>query len=111
MENRMRKLIKVKFSGERCCADLSWRRCSYGMMPKLAKLKRLDVRPLIARGDDVLPKVLKRIHELAADEGLALVAPFLPSPLIDLLASQGFASQLERGEDASWIVYFWRENE
>jgi hypothetical protein len=41
---------------------------------------------------------------------LIVVAPFLPSPLIELLRSQGFASKVERGEPGSWIVYFWREN-
>lgn len=37
---------------------------------------------------------------------LIVIAPFLPSPLIELLGSQGFQSKVERGEAGSWIVYF-----
>ena len=38
-----------------------------------------------------------------------LVAPFLPSPLIEKLGSEGFASKVERGAGADWLIYFWRE--
>jgi hypothetical protein len=38
-----------------------------------------------------------------------VIAPFLPSPLIELLRGQGFRSKLERGKGADWVVYFWRE--
>jgi hypothetical protein len=30
--------------------------------------------------------------------------------LIEKLASQGFASKVERGNGADWMVYIWREN-
>ena len=78
------------------------------MLP-LSQFKRFDVRPLLRRGDDPLSEILKRVQSLAADEGLIIVAPFLPSPLIELLGSQGFASKIERAEAGSWIVYFWPE--
>lgn len=80
-------------------------------MPPVAQFKRLDVRPLLKRGEEALPRILKRVQDLEPDEGLLVIAPFLPSPLIELLGSQGFASKVERGEGASWIVYFWREND
>ena len=35
--------------------------------------------------------------------------PFLPSPLVEKLTSEGFASKIERGNGADWLVYFWRE--
>jgi hypothetical protein len=75
-------------------------------MPLL--FKRLDVRPLLKRGEEPLPAILERVQGLNPQEGLILLAPFLPSPLIDLLASQGFASRIERGDSCDWIVYFWR---
>lgn len=78
-------------------------------MPPISQFKRLDVRPLLQRGEEPLPAILKRVQGLAAGTGLLVFAPFLPSPLIELLGSQGFASKVERGEGASWIVYFWRE--
>lgn len=80
-------------------------------MPPLSKFKRFDVRPLFKRGEEPLSPILERIRALDADAGLIIVAPFLPSPLIELLGSQGFASKVERGDRASWIVYFWRKND
>jgi hypothetical protein len=70
--------------------------------------KRLDVRPLLKRGEEPLPTIVRRVQALKPEEGLILLAPFLPSPLIDLLGSQGFASRIERGTSCDWIVYFWR---
>jgi len=78
-------------------------------MPPLSKFKRFDVRPLLKRGEEPLPQILQRVQALDSEEGIIVIAPFLPSPLIELLGSQGFASKVERGEGASWIVYFWRE--
>lgn len=79
------------------------------MMPPLSRFKRFDVRPLLKRGAEPLQEILKRVQSLTSQEGLIVVAPFLPSPLIELLGSQGFASKIERGDRGSWIVYFWRE--
>jgi hypothetical protein len=39
-----------------------------------------------------------------------VVAPFLPSPLVEILSADGFSSKVERGAGADWLVYFWREN-
>ena len=80
------------------------------MLP-IAKFKRFDVRPLFERGEEPLPQILKRVQALPLDEGIIVIAPFLPSPLIELLGSQGFASKIEHGEGASWIIYFWRRND
>lgn len=77
-------------------------------MPSLKKFKRFDVRPLLERGTEPLSEILERVQQLKPDEGLVTIAPFLPSPLIELLGSEGFASKVERGEGGSWIVYFWR---
>jgi hypothetical protein len=78
-------------------------------MPPISKFKRFDVRPQLKRGAEPLLEILKRAQAIKPDEGLIIIAPFLPSPLIELLGSQGFASKVERGEGSSWIVYFWRE--
>ena len=80
-------------------------------MPPLSKFKRFDVRPLLKRGAEPLPEILRRVQALKADEGIIIIAPFLPSPLIEVLGSEGFASKIERGGGASWIVYFWREKD
>jgi hypothetical protein len=77
-------------------------------MPPLNQFKRFDVRDLIHRGVEPFPEVCKRVDALKADEGLIVVAPFLPSPLVEKLAGDGFVSKVERGAGTDWIVYFWR---
>jgi uncharacterized protein (DUF2249 family) len=81
------------------------------MMPPLAQFKRFDVRAMLARGVEPFPEIRQRVDALAAGEGLLVVAPFLPSPLVEKLNSEGFASKIERGAGADWVVYFWRETQ
>lgn len=78
------------------------------MLP-LNQFKRFDVRDLIRRGVEPFPEIRKRVDALKPDEGLIVVAPFLPSPLLELPGSEGFASKVERGNGADWIIYFWRK--
>ncbi len=80
-------------------------------MPPLNKFKRFDVRGLLQQGIEPFPEIFTRAHALATGEGLIVVAPFLPSPLVERLGSEGFASKVERGQGADWLVYFWRESE
>jgi hypothetical protein len=78
-------------------------------MPPLNRFKRFDARELLRRGIEPFPEIRKRADALKHGDGLIVIAPFLPSPLVEKLGSEGFASKLERGEGADWIVYFWRE--
>lgn len=78
-------------------------------MPALSRFKRLDVRPLLERGEEPFPLIRRRVDGLGPDDGLIVVAPFLPSPLIEKLGSEGFTSKFERGARGEWIVYFWRQ--
>ena len=80
-------------------------------MPPLSQFKRFDVRDLIRRGIEPFPEIRKRVDALKPDEGLIIVAPFLPSPLVELLVSEGFASKVERGAGPDWLVYFWRKTD
>jgi hypothetical protein len=80
-------------------------------MPPLIKFKRLDVREMIRSGVEPFPFIRERVDEIKLGEGLIVLAPFLPSPLIEKLGSEGFASKVERGTGADWLVYFWREAE
>lgn len=81
------------------------------MMPPIKQFKRFDVRQLLSRGIEPLPEIRQRVDALKPDEGLIVVAPFLPSPLVEKLTGEGFSSKVERGTGADWIVYFWREVE
>ena len=76
-------------------------------MPR--KFQTVDIRPILAKGGEPFSTIRARIEQLAANEGLALVTPFLPSPLIEKLASEGFFSRVEHQTD-SWITYFWRDD-
>ena len=80
-------------------------------MPPLNKFKRFDVRGLLAQGIEPFPEIFAKTQALKTDEGLIVVAPFLPSPLVERLSGDGFASKVERGQGADWLVYFWRETE
>jgi uncharacterized protein (DUF2249 family) len=76
---------------------------------KAPHFKTFDVRPLLARGEEPFAAIRARVDALKAGEGVTIVAPFLPAPLIELLKSEGFASTMERRADGAWAVNFWKE--
>lgn len=78
-------------------------------MPPLNRFKRFDVRDLIRRGVEPFPEIWQRVNALGVNDGLIVVAPFLPSPLVEKLTSEGFGSKVERGQGSDWMVYFWPE--
>ena len=78
-------------------------------MPPLNRFKRFDVRDLIRRGIEPFLEIRQRVDALKPDEGLIVIAPFLPSPLVERLGGEGFATKVERGHGPDWVVYFWRE--
>ncbi len=71
--------------------------------------KRFDVRKLIAQGTEPFSEIRKRVDALKPGEGLAVIAPFLPAPLLEKLRSEGFATRAEPQPDGSWVAYFSRE--
>ena len=73
------------------------------------KFKTLDVRPILAKGVEPFSRIRESIDALAPDEGLSVIAPFLPSPLIEKLGSEGFESRVERRVGGGWMVHFWRD--
>ena len=77
-------------------------------MPPRDQFKRIDVRPLLAKGVEPFPEIRRRADALKPGEGLIVVAPFLPSPLIEILGSEGFESKVERAEGSDWLVSFWK---
>ena len=73
---------------------------------KSSKLSTLDVRPLIARGEEPFDKIMKAVSALAPGESFVLVTPFVPAPLIELLQSQGFDARPEHRADGGWQTQF-----
>jgi uncharacterized protein (DUF2249 family) len=72
------------------------------------KLRTLDVRPLFVAGVEPLPAILAALSALGRGESLLLITPFLPSPLIERVHSDGFDARPERRLDGSWITQFTR---
>jgi uncharacterized protein (DUF2249 family) len=70
------------------------------------QFKRFDVRKILAEGTEPYTEIRKRVDALKAGEGIAIIAPFLPSPLIEKLRSEGFTSRAEPQADGSWVTYF-----
>jgi len=73
------------------------------------QFKRFDVRKILAEGVEPFPEIRKRVDALKPGEGIAVVAPFLPSPLIEKLRAEGFNSRAEPQQDGSWVTYFLRD--
>jgi uncharacterized protein (DUF2249 family) len=76
-------------------------------MPR--RFKILDVRSILAEGGEPFGRIQSALKGLRPTEGLSVIAPFLPSPLIEKLGSEGFRSRVERRGDGSWVAYFWRD--
>lgn len=65
----------------------------------------LDVRPVLASGEDPLKLILKTSKALNDNECLKIINTFEPIPLINLLCKQGYRSWTERPEVDT--VYTW----
>lgn len=70
------------------------------------RIRTLDVRPVLAAGGSPFGKIMAAASELAAGESLLLITPFLPSPIIEKLQSEGFQARPERRTDGGWQTYF-----
>ena len=68
----------------------------------------LDVRDAIRRGEEPFATIMAAVAGLAADQALALRAPFEPAPLYRVLGDRGFAHWTERHADDDWTVWFYR---
>ena len=68
----------------------------------------LDIRPLLARGEEPFAVIRAAVDALADDQTLTIVAPFLPAPLIERLKGEGFAAQVAHHENSEWVVIFRR---
>lgn len=76
----------------------------------MPKFKFMDVRPILARGLDPFSKIRVTVDALKSGEGLSVAAPFLPSPLIELLRAEGFEARVERRPGSGWVTHFWRDD-
>jgi AcrR family transcriptional regulator/uncharacterized protein (DUF2249 family) len=70
----------------------------------------LDVRPLLAAGDDPLEEILGQLEQLAPDGVMKILAPFRPVPLLGLLKARGYDVRArEHGADCFCVEVLARE--
>ena len=68
----------------------------------------LDVRPILAAGDEPFSRIMAAVESLGPDEGLRLIAPFRPVPLFSALGSRGFTYEDYEIGGGDWEVLFCR---
>ncbi len=68
----------------------------------------LDVRAMLAEGNDPLKLIQKHIKELKEGQVLKIINTFEPTPLIKLLEKQGFESYVDLIENNLIETYFYR---
>ena len=68
----------------------------------------LDVRPMIAAGDEPFDLIMQTVGALDDQEDLIIVAPFEPVPLEGVLGSQGFQYDAVEIGAGDWQVTFTR---
>jgi uncharacterized protein (DUF2249 family) len=73
-----------------------------------SKLPILDVRPLLASGEEPFSLIRARVDALAPGENVAIIAPFMPAPLIELLNGEGLLLTVEHRGDGAWSVLIRR---
>ncbi len=71
-------------------------------------MTRLDVRPLMARGDDPFAVIMATVAQLGPSDVFELTAPLEPVPLYSVLQAQGFDHQTEDLGGGDYRVLFSR---
>jgi uncharacterized protein (DUF2249 family) len=66
----------------------------------------LDVRPLLAAGEDPLGAILAAADRVDGGHFLVVDAPFNPSPLRRVLAARGFSSYGRKLSGNHWRIFF-----
>ncbi|MHB1087286.1 MAG: DUF2249 domain-containing protein [Acidimicrobiales bacterium] len=68
----------------------------------------LDVRPILAAGEEPFDLIMRTVAELRDDEDLIILSPFEPVPLEGVLGSQGFDFTAVERDAGDWHVTFSR---
>lgn len=71
-----------------------------------AGVTTLDVRPLLAAGEEPFDAILAAARGIAPGQTLEIVAPFEPAPLYAVLGGMGFAHRTEPRAGGAFAVRF-----
>lgn len=69
----------------------------------------LDVRPMMAAGQEPFAAIMEVVGRLGPDEDFELVAPLEPVPLYQVLGARGFGHETEALGGGDYRVLFRRE--
>lgn len=67
----------------------------------------LDVRPLLARGEEPFGTIMRAADALRGNEALHLIAPFEPQPLYAVMRERG-CTALTTYQGSAFHVWFYR---
>ncbi len=70
------------------------------------EIETLDVRPVIASGEDPLQLILAHTKNLPVGHALKVINSFEPVPLLKLLQKQGFDTHSEKAGEALYYAWF-----
>lgn len=69
----------------------------------------LDVRPILARGEEPFDTIMNTVATLEPGESLEIYAPFEPVPLFSVLGAQGFQHDTEPIGNGDYHVTFRKQ--
>ncbi len=72
----------------------------------IRRSRELDVRPILARGEDPFHVIRQAVDGLGEGEAVELIVHFEPRPLYTVLGARGFAHHSEE-RDGVWHVFFY----
>lgn len=70
------------------------------------KTHRLDIRPIVARGEEPFAPIMAVIAKLGPADEMVILSPFLPAPLIERMQAAGYEVHPELQGDGSWSTRF-----
>jgi Uncharacterized conserved protein (DUF2249)/Domain of unknown function (DUF1858) len=74
-----------------------------------SRLAHLDVRGVIAQGEEPFARIMRAVNALRPDQALVLRAPFEPIPLYRVLGKRGLVAWTECRGEKDWVVWFYRD--
>ena len=74
----------------------------------MTRFVTLDVRPVLAAGDEPLAAILQAADALTTGQNLRLIAPFRPVPLFRVMERRGYVHHETRLDGGDWQIEFSR---
>jgi hypothetical protein len=68
----------------------------------------IDIRDMLNRGEQPVHEVLSALKQLGDSDILAVIAPFVPAPLLDKTLSLGYRHWMDKRGDGEYRVYFMK---